>query len=283
MTLWLFLIIVLAVSSVAGLLGALVGIGGGILIVPLLTIGFGIDIKYAVGASIVCTIATSSGAAAAYLRDRIINIRAGMFLEVATTFGAISGAFLTGVLSPSFLYILFGAVLIFTAISQIVKFGEELPQGVQSDALAIRLRLVGEYNDKKLGLVRYNVTHVAQGFGIMYIAGILSGLLGIGSGVFKVLAMDTVMRMPMKVSSTTSNFMIGVTAAASAGVYLGRGEVNPLLVAPVAVGVLAGAMLGSRILPNMTNRSIRMVFVPVLVLIAVQMVLKGLGVNLFGE
>ncbi len=283
MTLWLFLIIIFSVSLGAGLLGALVGIGGGILIVPMLTIGFGIDIKYAVGASIVCTIATSSGAAVAYLRDHIINLRAAMFLEVATTIGAVTGAFLTGVFNPSVLYILFGAVMCVTAAAQIFKFGEELPQVASSDRLAERLRLPGQYEDRKLGLVRYNVVRVPLGFGIMYVAGTLSGLLGIGSGVFKVLAMDSAMRMPMKVSSTTSNFMIGVTAAASAGVYLGRGDVNPLLVAPVAVGVLAGALVGSRILPLMSNRGVRKVFVPVLLLIALQMILKGLGVKLFGE
>ncbi len=282
MSLWIFLIIVFATSLIAGLIGALVGIGGGILIVPLLTIAFTIDIKYAIGASIVCTIATSSGAAVAYLRDHIINLRAAMFLEVATTIGAISGAFLTGILNPNFLYILFGVVMCVSAASQVMKFGEELPQGVQSDALALRLKLPSEYPDKKLGLIRYNVTRVPLGFGIMYVAGVLSGLLGIGSGVFKVMAMDSAMRMPMKVSSTTSNFMIGVTAAASAGVYLGRGDVNPLLVAPVAVGVLGGALLGSRILPHMTNRGIRKLFVPILLLIAVQMILKGFGVSFFG-
>ncbi|PZS01005.1 MAG: permease [Candidatus Chloroheliales bacterium] len=283
MSLWIFLIIVFATSLTAGLIGALVGIGGGILIVPLLTIGFGIDIKYAIGASIVCTIATSSGAAVAYLRDHIINLRAAMFLEVATTVGAITGAFLTGIINPNFLYILFGAVMTVSAAAQVFKFGEELPRGVQSDKLALRLKLPSEYPDKRLGLVHYNVTRVPLGFGIMYVAGVLSGLLGIGSGVFKVLAMDSAMRMPMKVSSTTSNFMIGVTAAASAGVYLGRGNVNPLLVAPVAIGVLGGALLGSRILPNMTNRAVRKLFVPILLLIAAQMILKGFGVSIFGE
>jgi uncharacterized protein len=283
MTLWLFLIIVFATSLTAGLIGALVGIGGGILIVPLLTIGFGIDIKYAVGTSIVCTIATSSGAAAAYLRDHIINLRAAMFLEVATTIGAITGAFITGIINPNFLYILFGAVMTISAAAQVFKFGEELPQGVQNDRLAERLKLPSQYPDKRLGLVQYNVTRVPLGFSIMYIAGILSGLLGIGSGVFKVMAMDSAMRMPMKVSSTTSNFMIGVTAAASAGVYLGRGDVNPLLVAPVAIGVLGGALLGSRILPNLTNRAVRKLFVPILLLIAAQMILKGFGVSILGE
>ncbi len=243
MSLWIFLIIVFATSLSAGLIGALVGIGGGILIVPLLTIGFGIDIKYAIGASIVCTIATSSGAAVAYLRDHIINLRAAMFLEVATTIGAITGAFITGIINPNFLYILFGAVMCVSAASQVLKFGEELPQGVESDKLALRLKLPSQYPDKRLGVVHYNVTRVPLGFGIMYIAGVLSGLLGIGSGVFKVLAMDSAMRMPMK----------------------------------------GGALLGSRILPNMTNRAVRKLFVPILLLIAAQMILKGFGVSILGE
>lgn len=282
MTLWLFLLIVFGSSLAAGLFGSLVGVGGGLLIVPLLTIAFGIPINFAVAASIVCTIATSSGAAAAYLRDRIINMRVAMFLEMATTIGAVSGAFLAGLVAPNLLFILFGLVMGVSAVSMIVKLGEELPQGVQNSALATSLRLASSYPDRKLGLVNYNVTGVPGAFVIMYIAGALSALLGIGSGVFKVLAMDTIMRLPMKVSSTTSNFMIGVTAAASAGIYLGRGDVNPLLVAPVALGVLAGATVGSRILPRLSNRSLRKIFTPVLILIAVQMILKGLGVSIFG-
>lgn len=283
MTLWLFMLIVLGAALTAGLVGSLVGIGGGILIVPLLTTAFGIPITYAVGASIVCTIATSSGAAVAYLRDHIINLRVAMFLELATTIGAISGAYLASIVNASFLFVLFGIVMLISASSMIVKFGEELPQGVVNDSAANTLRLASSYNDRKLGHITYQVTRVPVGFGIMYVAGALSALLGIGSGAFKVLAMDTAMRMPMKVSSTTSNFMIGVTAAASAGIYLGRGEVNPLLVAPVALGVLGGAMIGSRILPRLSNIGIRKLFTPILLLIAAQMILKGLGVNVFGS
>ncbi len=283
MTLWLFMLVVLGAAFAAGLVGSLVGIGGGILIVPLLTTAFGIPITYAVGASIVCTIATSSGAAVAYLRDHIINLRVGMFLELATTIGAISGAYLASVVNASFLFVLFGIVMLISASSMIVKFGEELPQGVVNDAAANTLRLASSYNDRKLGHIAYQVTRVPVGFGIMYVAGALSALLGIGSGAFKVLAMDTAMRMPMKVSSTTSNFMIGVTAAASAGIYLGRGEVNPLLVAPIALGVLGGALLGSRILPRLSNIGIRKLFTPILLLIAAQMILKGLGVSIFGS
>jgi len=283
MTLWLFMLIVLGAAFTAGLVGSLVGIGGGILIVPLLTTAFGIPITYAVGASIVCTIATSSGAAVAYLRDHIINLRVAMFLELATTIGAISGAYLASIVNASFLFVLFGIVMLISASSMIVKFGEELPQGVVNDSAANTLRLASSYNDRKLGHIAYQVTRVPVGFGIMYVAGALSALLGIGSGAFKVLAMDTAMRMPMKVSSTTSNFMIGVTAAASAGIYLGRGEVNPLLVAPVALGVLGGAMIGSRILPRLSNIGIRKLFTPILLLIAAQMILKGLGVNVFGS
>ncbi|MCL4545915.1 MAG: sulfite exporter TauE/SafE family protein [Chloroflexi bacterium] len=273
-------LIILVGSMIAGVIGALVGLGGGVLIVPLLTVGFGVDIHYAIGASIVSVIATSSGAAAAYVRDEITNLRVGMFLEIATTSGAIVGALLAAVVQPTLLFILFGIVLMISAVPLVARIGEELPMGVSSDRWAKRLRLPSSYNDAVLGkVVNYEVTRVPAGFAMMGVAGLVSGLLGIGSGTFKVLAMDTGMRLPMKVSTTTSNFMIGVTAAASAGIYFSRGDVHPLIAAPVALGILLGAALGSRILVRVRNTTIRKVFVPLLVIIAIEMILRGFGVR----
>lgn len=275
-----FMLILFLGSVLAGIIGALAGLGGGVLIVPLLTIGFGIDIRFAIGASIVSVIATSSGAAAAYVRDRITNLRAGMFLELATTLGAMLGAFVAGLVHPATLFILFGLVLALSVLPLLARLGEELPQGVKADAWATRLRLGSTYHDAVLGqTVTYQATRVPLGLGMMGIAGLVSGLLGIGSGTFKVLAMDTAMRLPMKVSTTTSNFMIGVTAAASAGVYFSRGDVNPLIAAPVALGVLLGAGLGSRLLVRLRNTTLRKLFVPVMLLIALEMILRGLGVR----
>jgi len=273
----LFFLLVFLVALSAGLVGALAGIGGGILVVPALTLLFGVDIRLAIGASIVSVIATSSGAAAAYVRDRICNLRVGMVMEVATTVGAICGAFVTGLAPTPLLFAVFGLALLASALPLLLKLGEELPRGVENDVWANRLSLAGSYPDQKLGReVSYNVTRAPVGFGIMYIAGLLSGLLGIGSGVFKVLAMDTAMRLPMKVSTTTSNFMIGVTAAASAGIYFQRGDIDPLVAAPVALGVLAGATIGARALVHLSNVMLRKVFVPVLALIALDMLYRGI-------
>lgn len=272
----LFFVLVFVASLLAGLIGSLVGLGGGVFIVPLLTLVFGLPIHVAIGASIVSVIATSSGAAAAYVRDRITNLRVGMFLEIATTLGALSGAFLTILAPTGVLFVVFGVVLIISAVPLAVHIGEELPQGVKSDRWARSLALTGSYPDHVLGReVAYEVTHVPAGFSMMYVAGLISGLLGIGSGTFKVLAMDTAMRLPMKVSTTTSNFMIGVTAAASAGIYFERGDINPLIAAPVALGVLAGATVGARTLAKLSNNTIRKIFIPLLVLIAIEMLVRG--------
>jgi uncharacterized membrane protein YfcA len=269
---------IFAVSLLAGVIGALAGVGGGILVVPALTILFGVDIRLAIGASIVSVIATSSGAAAAYVRDGMTDMRVGMFLELATTTGAVFGALLAAVVAPAALYILLGVVLLFSALQQVLRLGEELPPVVEASPIATRMRLVGAYPDARLRQdVPYAAQRVPLGFLLMAGAGIVSGLLGIGSGALKVLAMDGAMRLPMKVSSATSNFMIGVTAAASAGIYLGRGDVDPTLTAPVALGVLAGATLGARVLPRLSNRSVRLVFLPVLVVVGVETLLKGLG------
>ena len=271
-------------SVVAGVVGSLVGLGGGVLVVPLLTIAFSVYPEVAVGVSIISVIATSSGAAAAYVRDHITNLRVGMFLEIATTIGAIVGAFLAIILAPGLLFVIFGVVLLISAIPLLIKIGEEIPHGVRNDRWAQRLALASNYRDDKLGrTIDYQVAHVRAGFGMMLVAGILSGLLGIGSGTFKVLAMDTAMRLPIKVSTTTSNFMIGVTAAASAGIYFQRGDMNPLYAAPVALGVLLGATGGAKTLARFSNTTIRKIFVPILVAIAIEMLIRGAGYLMTGH
>ena len=272
---------VFAISVAAGLIGALAGVGGGILVIPALTFGFGVDIHLAVGASIVSVIATSSGAAAAYVRDRMTDMRIGMFLELATTTGAVCGALLAAVVAPSFLYVLLGVVLLGSAAMHVARMGEETPPPDPPSPLARRLRLESSYPDRRLGReVPYSARRIPLGFVLMWIAGVVSGLLGIGSGVLKVLAMDGVMRLPMKVSSATSNFMIGVTAAASAGIYLARGDVDPQIAAPVALGVLAGALVGARLLQHISNRAVRLVFLPVLVVVGIETIGRGLGFGL---
>ena len=275
----LFVLGIFLAAVTAGLLGSLVGLGGGVLIVPLLTIGFGLNIRLAIGASIVSVIATSSGAAAAYVRDHLTNVRVGMLLELATSIGAVTGAFVAAYLNAKVLFILFGVILLFSILPTVKKLGEDIPQGVVPDRLARRFQLASIYPDRATGtMVAYQATNVPTGFGLMYVAGVVSGLLGIGSGALKVLAMDTAMRLPMKVSTATSNFMIGVTAAASAGIYFWRGDVVPLIAAPVALGVLVGATLGAKLLVRFSNKTVRMVFLPVLALVAIEMLLRGLGV-----
>jgi uncharacterized protein len=267
--------IVLALGSfVAGLLGALTGLGGGVVLVPLLTIFFKVDIRYAIGASLISVIATSSGAAAAYVKEGFSNIRIGMFLEIATTIGALCGAFLATVVSTKALLIIFGLVLLYSAyLSRKPRAPEE--RNLPEDQLATRLKMNGSFPSEE-GVRHYNVQRVPMGFGLMFGAGALSGLLGIGSGAVKVLAMDQAMKVPFKVSTTTSNFMIGVTAAASAGIYLNRGYVDPGLAMPVMLGVLAGSMLGVRILMKAETRILRMVFSVVIVVLGAQMIYKGI-------
>lgn len=275
----LFLLGIFVAAFAAGLLGSLVGVGGGILIVPLLTIGFGLPIEFAIGASIVSVIATSSGAAAAYVRDHLTNVRVGMLLELATTTGAVTGAVVGGYLNPKVLFFLFGFVLLFSLVPMVRKLGEDEPVGVENDALAERLSLASAYPDRLHNRwVPYRVTRVPLGFVMMYVAGVVSGLLGIGSGALKVLAMDSAMRLPIKVSSATSNFMIGVTAAASAGIYFWRGDVLPVIAAPVALGVLVGATVGARLLVRFQNQTVRALFMLVLAAVSVEMLLRGAGV-----
>jgi len=278
----LFPVLIFLASVVAGLLGSLVGLGGGVLIVPLLTLVFKLPIVFAIGASIISVIATSSGAAAAYVRDRITNVRIGMFLEIATTVGAISGAFLAGLLAPSVLNIIFGVILLISAAPLVFKIGEDTPQGVTNDRLANALHLSSTYPDQQLGRkVSYQVTRTLWGLAMMYVAGLISGLLGIGSGTFKVIALDFFMRLPIKVSTTTSNFMIGVTAAASAGIYFARGDIPPLIAAPVALGILIGALVGAHLLARMSNRLLSLLFLLVVLASALEMILHGTGLGGF--
>jgi uncharacterized protein len=262
-------------SFFAGLLGSLTGLGGGVVLVPLLTLFFHVDIRYAIGASLVSVIATSSGAAAAYVREGYSSIRIGMFLEIATTLGALAGAFLATVVPTTALAVIFGLVLIYSAyISRKPRLPHErnLPQ----DAFATKLRMNGSFPEGD-GMRHYNVQHVPAGFSLMFGAGALSGLLGIGSGAVKVLAMDQAMKIPFKVSTTTSNFMIGVTAAASAGVYLSRGYIDPGLAMPVMLGVLAGSLLGARLLVQTETKVLRIVFSLVIVVLGLEMLYKGLA------
>ena len=268
-----FTLVVAVGSFLAGMLGSLTGLGGGVVIVPLLTLMFGVDIRYAIGASLVSVIATSSGAAAAYLREGYSNMRVGMFLEIATTVGAVSGAFLAGYLHTSIIAIVFGVVLLYSAYTTTRKEANVVAE-MPPDRIATMLRLDGTYPCPD-GLKSYHVRNVPIGFGLMYVAGVLSGLLGIGSGAVKVLAMDQAMKIPFKVSTTTSNFMIGVTAAASAGIYLRRGYIDPGLAMPVMLGVLAGALVGARILPGAKVRTLRIVFGVVIAALAIEMIFQG--------
>ncbi|MBD2519596.1 sulfite exporter TauE/SafE family protein, partial [Nostoc sp. FACHB-973] len=233
-------------SLSAGFLGALTGLGGGVVIVPFLSVVCRVDLHYAIGASLVSVIATSSGAASAYVKEGYTNMRLGMFLEIATTFGAVAGAVVAAKISTGAIAIVFGIVLLYSAYLSRKPYSENI-DNLPPDPLATRLKLNSTY-PTSMGEQSYNVRGVPFGFGLMFIAGVLSGLLGIGSGALKVLAMDRIMHIPFKVSTTTSNFMIGVTAAASAGIYLNRGYIDPGLAMPVMLGVLCGAVLGARVL-----------------------------------
>jgi uncharacterized membrane protein YfcA len=261
-------------SFAAGFLGSLTGLGGGVVIVPMLTLVFGADIRYAIGASLVSVIATSSGAAAAYVREGYSNIRIGMFLELATTLGALLGAAMAALIPTAVIAVIFGMVLIYSAYLSVrppaSRPGDEVP-----DPLATRLRMNGSYPTPE-GPKNYSVHAVPAGFSLMFVAGGLSGLLGIGSGAVKVLAMDQAMHIPFKVSTTTSNFMIGVTAAASAGVYLNRGYIDPGLAMPVMLGVLLGSLLGTRVLVVARTRLLRLVFGGVILVLGIEMIYNGL-------
>jgi len=273
MPLPIFTFLVFAGSFVAGLLGALTGLGGGVVLIPLLTLGFHVDMRYAIGASLISVIATSSGAAAAYVREGYSSVRIGMFLEVATTIGAVVGAFLATRAPTRALAIIFGVVLLYSA--WLSRSQHDHPVNAEPNPWSDRLRLSGAYPDGRGGKIAYVVDRIAAGWATMFGAGVLSGLLGIGSGAVKVLAMDKIMRIPFKVSTTTSNFMIGVTAAASAGIYLARGYVDPVLAAPVLLGVLLGSLLGAKALVRAPVPLLRTIFAFVIAALGVEMVVNG--------
>ncbi len=272
MNILIFSLILLAGAYVAGLLGSLTGLGGGVILIPLLTLVFHVDIRYAIGVALLASIANSSGAASAYIKEGITNIRLGMFLEIATTAGAVGGALLAVFTPVNTIAILLGVVLIFSAAMTIRKKHEHAEQ--TGSKLSYLLKLNSSYptpNEE----VSYQLKNVAGGFGIMLIAGVLSGLLGIGSGSLKVLAMDSTMRIPFKVSTTTSNFMIGVTAAASAVVYLQRGYIDPGMAFPVVLGVLGGAFTGARLLTFINARTLRIIFSVAITFVALEMIYNG--------
>jgi uncharacterized membrane protein YfcA len=272
MTTLIFCIILLAGAYLAGLVGSLTGLGGGVVIIPLLTLVFHIDIRYAIGAALLASIATSSGAASAYVKEGITNIRLGMFLEIATTIGAVVGALIAVYTPTNTIAMMFGSILIFSAAMTLRKKNQEaLTKGSK---LSYLLKLNSNYPTKE-GIVEYKLKNVGAGFSIMAIAGVLSGLLGIGSGALKVLAMDSTMRIPFKVSTTTSNFMIGVTAAASAVVYLQRGYMDPGLAFPVILGVLGGAFTGSKLLTRIDPKALRLIFCLAITFVAVEMIYNG--------
>ena len=275
MHLELFTLLIFAGAVVAGLLGALTGLGGGVVLVPLLTIVFHVDIRYAIGASLISVIATSSGAAAAYVREGYSSVRIGMFFDMATTVGAVFGAFLASRVPTRALAVIFGVVLIYSAWISWRQSRMKHEEHHQDNPWSDRLRLSGQYPDGHGGVQHYRCDRITAGFATMFGAGTLSGLLGIGSGAVKVLAMDQVMRIPFKVSTTTSNFMIGVTAAASAGIYLHRGYVDPGLAFPVMLGVLLGSLAGARYLVRAQVSLLRTIFTLVILALGVEMIVNG--------
>ncbi|MGC8497824.1 MAG: sulfite exporter TauE/SafE family protein [Thermoplasmata archaeon] len=275
-----YFLLILITSVCAGMLGAMAGLGGGILIVPFLTVLLNVNVDYAIGASIIAVIATSSGSAYAYVREKVSNIRIGTFLVLFTVPGAILGAVIEGFTQPKYLFIVFGLIMFISifAMYKKLKEKEDIDPVVKEDKLADRLKLHSKYYDTRLKReIKYKVQHVKEGSLVMFFAGVASGLLGIGSGAFNVLGLDMIMKLPIKVSTTTSNFMIGITAAASAGIYFLRGDVDPFIAAPVAIGVLIGAMGGARILLRIKGNTIRVVFLAILFVMGVDMIIKGIG------
>ena len=272
------------IAVLAGFLGSLVGLGGGIIITPALTILFGFDIKYAIGASIVAVIATSSGSAIAFVKDHVSNMRVGMLLEVFTTAGGVVGALMAGVFSSKLLYIFFSLILLNSFYGMLKKTGlitkaKKEEEIVENDKYAEKYKLNSSYYDKAIDkTIDYNVTNVPQGSLVMFGAGFASGLLGSGSGAFKVVALDTYMKLPIKVSTATSNFMMGVTATASALIYFFNGTINPAVAAPIAIGTLIGSRTGAKVMQRLDAKYIRYIFLPILLFTIINMFLKGLGV-----
>lgn len=274
MTVLVFTLIVLVGAFLAGLLGSLTGLGGGVIIIPLLTLGLGVNIHYAIGASIISVIATSSGSAAAYVKEGITNVRIGMFLEIATTISAIVGVIIATYIDANAIMVVFGLILLFSGFMMLKKKIDH-SNNERTSVLANYFKLNGSYPTED-GVKQYAVHHVVGGFAMMFVAGTLSGLLGIGSGALKVIGMDNIMKIPFKVSTTTSNFMIGVTAAASALIYLHKGQINPMIAMPVSLGVVLGATLGAKILIKTKTGQLKMIFAVVISFLALQMIYNGL-------
>jgi len=276
--LWLF-----AVSLGASALGGMLGMASGIFVVPILTMFGHLDIRTAIGASIVSVIASSCASASPYLKGGLVNIRLAVVLETTTTLGALTGVFLVGIIPTAYLFLLFALILALSARQMLARRGEPAGAATTADTWgwAGTLRLDASYPDRGQR-VAYRVQRLPLGMLLMYGAGLISALLGIGSGVLKIPAMDTALRLPIKVSSATSNFMIGVTAAASAGAYFLRGNIVPAVAGPVALGSVVGSIIGARVLMAVPNERIRLLFVVVLVALAIQMALSVFGVQLGG-
>lgn len=269
-------IIILFLGAIsAGLLGSLTGLGGGVIIIPLLTLGFDVPMHYAIGASLISVIGTSSGAAVAFVKEGFTNMRIGMFLEIATTAGAIVGALVSGMLNPNTIGIIFASILLLTVILNL-KGKPDHQEPVIKGSLEEKLKLYGTFPDKGI-LKSYSARNTVPGFFMMMFAGAMSGLLGIGSGALKVLAMDNMMKLPFKVSTTTSNFMIGVTAVASALIYFQRGEIVPVIVAPVLIGVVVGSFIGSKTLMASKTKKLKVFFAIVITILSVYMMYNGIN------
>ena len=275
----LMVLIILLGGIAGGAMGSITGLGGGMVIVPLLTLGFHMPVPQAVGVSLFGVIATSTGAAPRFVGTGMNNVRAGLFLQMAASSGALLGAYAAHLLPSKVLFVVFGLVLLYSGVMSFMPAHSDVSGAAQSSKLALRLRLNSKYREGD-HWIAYNVTHVVPGFTVMIGAGFLSALLGIGSGAFKVLAMDRLMKMPFRVSTATSNFMIGMTAATSAGFYLTHGDTSPLIAGTVVLGVLAGAYVGSHWLANLRVQTLRRVFTVVLILIALQMLFKGFGLSI---
>jgi uncharacterized protein len=279
----LFVSLLILVAVAAGLVGALTGLGGGVVVIPLLIVLFGASVPIAIGTGFVTILATSSATGAAYVRDRLSDLRIGMFLEIATVPGALIGAsatvFLTHADLGSVLLVALGIVFLAIIPGSVARRHIDVPPPIPPDERSQRLGFSGEYHDNATGRdVPYEAAHTSPALGVMFGAGIVSGMFGIGAGVFKVLALERYLNLPMKVSTATSNFMIGVTAAAGAGVMFSAGYINPVIAAPVALGTALGALGGSRLLPGLRNQTVRLVFLPVVALLAIEVILRGLGI-----
>lgn len=274
MTVLTFTLIMLLGAFLAGFIGSLSGLGGGIIIIPLLTVFLGVDIHLAIGTALVSVIATSSGSASAYVKEGITNMRLGIFLEIATTIGAVGGALLSAIAPTSFIAVLFGLTLIFSSLNSLRKKQEHIV--LESSNLGKTLKLNGTYPSQNGEIISYGTKNVIGGFSMMGVAGMMSGLLGIGSGAFKVIAMDNIMRIPFKVSTTTSNFMMGVTAMASSVIYIQKGYIEPGICMPVVIGVLFGAMAGAKVLVKANPKKLRLFFAILIFFLAINMIYNGL-------